>query len=100
MMSLLALAAVYALLLAILLMIGIGLGFLLSWMLPDLSFETSVLIAVVSVNATLYFFLKLLTQAEKAIDNVEGSDTKGNRPIFVLPDFPLHTPRQPRKKRR
>ncbi len=63
MMSLLALAAVYALLLAILLMIGIGLGFLLSWMLPDLSFETSVLIAVVSVNATLYFFLKLLTQA-------------------------------------
>ena len=80
----------YSFILAVLIAAGIAVGYLLHWMIPVLSLETSLLIGVISVNSTLYFFAKLLRLPHQYRDErntEENIDIENDLPIFVLPEI-------------
>lgn len=52
-------ALIFALILSLDLGLSIGVSFILTWLLPNISFETGVLIAAICVNFSLYFLIKI-----------------------------------------
>ena len=79
----------------LLLAVGIGIGFLLHWLIPAIELGMGVLIGVVATGISVYFFARMMNTPEVISD--EGIDAELPPRITYLID-PMPAPR--RRKRR
>jgi TRAP-type C4-dicarboxylate transport system permease small subunit len=82
---------IYFVILAVLVVSGVLSGYLLQWLIPALSLETSILVGTISVNSALYFFVMLIRSASNYAEKrhvEDNTDTEDEKHIFVLPGFP------------
>jgi len=94
--------------LVVILGFGILIGYLLHWMISAVSLEIGILIGVISVACTMYFWTsvmkatiereRLQAEEEEGID--EEEDAIHEKRMYVLPELPLRYVRKRRKKRR
>jgi TRAP-type C4-dicarboxylate transport system permease small subunit len=81
---------IYFFILAILVLSGILIGYLLQWVIPTLSLGTSIIVGIVSVNSALYFFVELIRSVSNHVKEgnvVDDIDTDDGKHIFILPEF-------------
>jgi len=86
---------VYLVIKLVLLALGIGVGWLLHWLIPAIDLGIGVLIGVVSTGLSVYFFIRLMT-ARDVIDDESDIDVLPR--VTYLID-PLPTPRRTRKRK-
>lgn len=63
---------------------GIGIGFLLRWVLPSVDLGAGILIGVVSIGLSIHYFSRILAFGEVR-DFPDGGDDDFRPPIFVYP---------------
>lgn len=82
---------IFFIFLTILLVLGIGTGFILSWMISDMTFGTGVLTGVVAVGSVFYFMLQFMIL----------SDTKSTKMTAEeIAEAAESLPNWPRKRRK
>src|SRR4051812_41952046 len=95
MMAILGLLFVYILIDLGMVAVGVGIGFLLHWLLPSVDLGTSILIAVVATGFSIHYFIRLLWFSEfLELPRYEDDELP---PIRV---YPLGSPRSGRKRKR
>ncbi len=63
---------------------GIGIGFLIRWMLPSVDLGAGILVGVVSMGLSIHYFSRILSLGE--VRNFpDGEDDDFRPPIFVYP---------------
>jgi hypothetical protein len=94
--AILGLLFVYVLVNLGLIALGVGIGFLLHWMLPSVDLGTGILIAVVATGFSIHYFIRLLWFSE-FLEPPRYEEDDNLPPIRV---YPLGSPRSGRKRKR
>ncbi len=76
--------------------VGVGIGFLLHWMLPSVDLGTAILIAVVSTGFSIHYFVRLLRFSE-FLESPRYEYDDNLPPVRV---YPLAAPRSGRKRKK
>ncbi len=76
--------------------LGVGIGFLLRWLLPSVDLGTGILVGVVSTGLSVHFFLRMLALSEY-LDVMEDEDGDSSSLIRV---YPVGQTRSTRKRKR
>ena len=64
---------------ALLLSIGIGIGFLLNWMLPSIDIRIGSLIGVISAGISFYYYLRVASSIKSYLDEVEEENDDNSK---------------------
>ncbi|MCB1378652.1 MAG: hypothetical protein KDK89_09845 [Alphaproteobacteria bacterium] len=92
----LAIILLFLLILSLICGVGIGMGFLLHWIIPSIGVDTGTLIGVVSMGWSVYFFTRLMAfgaTLENGEREVDWSDIES----IVLPPIRLRRPSKRKK---
>jgi hypothetical protein len=76
--------------------LGVGIGFLLHWMLPSVDLGTAILIAVVVTGFSIHYFIRLLSLA----DFLEPPRNEGDDELPLVRVYPLGSSRSRKKGKR
>ena len=89
--------------------LSIGVSFLLTWLLPNISFEIGVVIGAICSNFSLYFFVRMLvsaTEREKynldktyRVEEEYDEDLEEDVEYMILPPSSAQRRRKKRQKR-
>lgn len=84
--------------------LGVGVGFLLHWLLPEIDLGMGILIGVVVTGMAIHFFARLGNLAAPEVEEVEEGEGEGEEPpwsrIAVLPVDPFSSRRKRRRRRK
>jgi len=102
--SLLSLIAFYLLINVLLLAAGVGIGYLLRWLLPAVDWGAGILIGVVTTAISAYVFGRVLTarvtEPEPEDETDEEPEAEDDSRVFIYPASPFPTRRRRKRKRR
>ncbi len=96
--SLLGLLFLYLLLKAFLVGIGMGIGFILHWIVPAIDLGMAVLIGVITTGFSMYFFARLFALADTISGEGTASDMASSVTYLIDPIPPIPRPRRSRRK--
>lgn len=78
---------------------GIGIGFLLHWLIPAIGVGIGALIGVVSLGWTIFFFVQLMRALSAVAEDMEISESEsGLETIILKPIRPERSTKRKRKK--
>ena len=96
--SLLGFLFIYLLVKTFLIALGVGIGFLLHWIVPAIDVGMGVLIGVVATGFSIYFFARISTLPDSS--TAEDTELETVSPVTYIIDSIPPLPRRRRGKRR
>ncbi len=96
---LLSLIVLYLFINVLLLAAGVGLGYLLRWLMPAVDLGAAILIGIVSTAISTYFFVRVISARVTESGGEDEPGTEDEGPILVYPMPPMPG-RRPRRRKR